>query len=256
MIKYLEKIIISILIIIISFNIFTYVNKINKLNNELNNYKIEYNNSLAASDSLKEISNNLYEKLSFVNYSDSLLKIENEQLGKKLNGSTQQIVNLNLKIKELKESITINKPDTVIVIDNNKKLYSYNFIKDYKDYVITTKIGVYSNTLPESLKIDLKTQFNPLKINIYTKKIDEYKYSIYVNTNSDFIQLTDATSYINIDKKNTSFLSNFNAGLGIGMMNTGDAFVSGNIKFTHHNFGIIYSGNNGHLGGQYIYFIR
>lgn len=254
--KYIKEIGIILLTIIIFLNIFIYQNKITKLEESLNSKNIQYTNLLADSDSLKLVSENLYEKMSFINYSDSLSKIENEQLKKKLKGTTQQIVNLEFKVKTLNEKINLSKPDSVIITENNKELLIYNFSKVNPYYKTYGYAGIYTSSTPDSVSINFQTIFNPVKLNIYTKKIDEYKYSIYVNTDSDFLTLTNVTSYISIDKPKTSILSKFNMGLGIGVLNDGEAFISGNLKYTNHNFGLLYSGNNGRFGGQYIYFIK
>lgn len=245
--------VIIILLVILFGTIFFLNNKNKKLQQQLQQTTIENVNLLADADSVKLIGENLYQRLSYVIYSDSLLQIENDQLNKKLNGSTQQIVNLELELKKLKENIIVSIPDTIIE-NNGNSLFEYNFNKYYIDYSTTGKLGIYSNSLPDSISLKFDTTINPIKLDIYTKKLEEYKYEIYISTSSDLITLIDATSYISIDKPTVPFLSRFNAGLGIGMLNNGNAFVSGNIKYYNHNFGLLYSSSNGRFGGQYIYF--
>jgi hypothetical protein len=262
--KYLEKTVVILLGIIVIFSVFYNITKTQDYKEEIEITKILYNNILAENDSLREISENLYVKLSKINYEDSLSIIEKDQLKKELDGKTKQIVNLEMRLKSIEEGIVIFEPDDSFVFDTSETTeniiqpFYYSFEKNYKDYSIKGKIGVFSIQKPDSTSIEINTQFSPINIDIYTKQVGEYSYEIYVNTSSNFITLTNAFSYITVDRPETkiNLLKKFDAGLGIGMMNDGVAFVSGNLKYSHHNFGLLYSGSNGRFGAQYVYFFK
>ena len=222
--------------------------------NELDTYRFQYANAIAQQDSLKEISKNLYEKLSFVSSSDSLKELENQLLKKKLKGSVEQIVSLEMKIKSIQNSVVVTKPDTVIVKDN---IYAYSAPKNASDYDLKTNVWVYTKLKPDSLRIDSSIIFKPIKLTIATNKIDEYTYKVYVKSSSENLQIQNVESLIAIQRpKLPTMRSKIDGGFGLGINNVGESYAIGAIKYSHHSLGISYSGNNGNYGFQYLYFLR
>lgn len=114
-----------------------------------------------------------------------------------------------------------------------------------------------SEMKPSYFKMDYLLKFNPIKVQIYTKKLSDLEYEVYAKALTpgvDIIELNNYVLKLPADKKPAPIAKNFNFGVGAGVSDY--AYLVASAKYKNHSVSVTYQTKQSLIGAQYIFWAR
>lgn len=250
---------IVILILIVAAVFFKLSN--NRLTGEMDSLNTNYHNQLAASDSIREISDNTFQKLAFLRTELDIEKIEKEELEIEVSGKITEINKLSFAFSGMKDSLEslkrTRKIDTVFVDNKLLNIYTYPYADRKGGYAFNGVIGITTTDEPHNVDFRYDIALDPINLTIFTHKNSDFSYSVTVKSDSKFAKLVNSETSIPSPELpgDVPFYEKMDIGLGGGIDNTGSGFLAAGLKYSNNLINVTYSGENGNYGMMYQRFL-
>ncbi len=229
-----------------------------RLKDNIQDLNIQYYNEIARSDTLTQISDLTWTKLSEIRSERDLAQEEIKALGKELEGKSRQVIRLHGTVSELKGLLNQVEPvksDTIYINNIMKNRWTYEFNENTENYSFNSDIRIIGNTKPDSISMDYNIVFKPIKVEIFTSKLEPIGYRVTVKSSSELFTLTNAELMIAEDKYDP-WWRRLELGGGIGVSSDGFGYLATGMKLDKHAFTTTYSGSNGNFGLQYMHYLK